>query len=863
MAVQTPSFFSFNGPETLFSNNNSVTSTPAPVNIPTNLGGGSQYGSSNVWNPGAGNDPVVTSPTNVGNPFGYGMSNTIAQGTMPSGDDRSAYEKAMADRYASTVVSPGLFGTDIGKQTGYTGQGNAGGRSPSLANSSNAGGAPSGGGSGYSGAATQQASTAQPLRPQDLSQRALSGSYYSPDMSEYDDSSLFNYTGPGGVNEYTYGQGLPMDGAGYNVWGTPADMVNPYYEGQFAQAPTGVADSAINMSPVVTPDGIPDVSKPTTFPNFMPIPPRPGDSAADLNYAQQIEAMGLTTQTAPSTSFGSPAGGSQITPSTLMAEGSPNGRTGRGYRSGMDSGLLADESGIGNTEQFLSAPLGTANPQGGMPNPYRDRDGMSYNPATGNVESTTGFTDTADDRFRPAGAPDAQLERRVAAGMNDNLSKLIQNGQDMQARFDASTAGIPFNQSENAFQATADEAASYQTALDKERYNTQINNPTADFSGYMRNYGSGFSEPQASLSDVSDATPMQLAGNSTLGATKDGVKTGPSGTTAIDANNKNLDKMIEQNNLPWRNRENTSLFSSFNPVDIALRLASGGDVTENAIAAHRANKDGDFGDGLKSYKDENLQKLDGSLYQPVSDATDGYHFRSGKDAGNLSGSQNLNLGGLPMAAGSWLYQQANGLLDGTVGSNANKQAIDNMQGLIASGNAPAVKSLFDNYEAGKVRETKMNESIADGTFRPGVKAPVEAARKAEAAKSAKEKAAQAKVKSEALAKAKASDIRSKAAAKAKSEAAAKAKREAEARAKAAEARRNPAPKPKPKPKPVKVSYNINKPTPVKKSKPTPRGPKPSTPTRSTGSRGGRGNVAKKKSAPSKSYSSYSRRVGGR
>ena len=65
-----------------------------------------------------------------------------------------------------------------------------------------------------------------------------------------------------------------------------------------------------------------------------------------------------------------------------------------------------------------------------MPNPYRDRDGMSYNPATGNVESTTGFTDTADDRFRPAGAPDAQLERRVAAGMNDGLGKLIQNGQD-------------------------------------------------------------------------------------------------------------------------------------------------------------------------------------------------------------------------------------------------------------------------------------------------------------------------------------------------------------------------------------------------------------------------------------------------
>ena len=70
-----------------------------------------------------------------------------------------------------------------------------------------------------------------------------------------------------------------------------------------------------------------------------------------------------------------------------------------------------------------------------------------------------------------------------------------------------------------------------------------------------------------------------------------------------------------------------------------------------------------------------------------------------------------------------------------------------------------------------------------------------------------------------------------------------------------------------KPK-VKVNYNKNKPVAVKKTKPTPRGPQPVKVTRTTGSRGGRGNVAAKKSVakkstPSKSYSSYSRRVGGR
>ena len=832
MAVQTPSFFSFNGPETLFSNNNSVTSTPAPVNIPTNLGGGSQYGSSNVWNPGVGNDPVVTSPTNVGNPFGYGMSNTIAQGTMPSGDDRSAYEKAMADRYASTVVSPGLFGTDIGKQTGYTGQGNAGGRSPSLANSSNAGGAPSGGGGGYSGAATQQASTAQPLRPQDLSQRALSGSYYAPDLSAYNDSSLFNYTGPGGVDEYTYGQGLPIDGAGYNVWGTPADMVNPYYEGQFAQAPTGVADSAINMSPVVTPDGIPDVSKPTTFPNFMPIPPRPGDSAADLNYAQQIEAMGLTTQTAPSTLFDNTGFVSSNTPSLFDRQLEQMGperiaamNATLADQERMQQGQISDPIRTTFDTPAGSAPAaGTANPQGGMPVPeFNNIQSQGLSPMQQAIRDAADTKDTRDFRFNPTGEQDKGL-----------FQKWVENGPAYQPADDDTIAEM--EAMGNQVKSFADKASMIRNmgAEPDNLFDNHFDRNQAEYTPTLSDYYPG-------------ATPMQLAGNSTLGATKDGVKTGPSGTTAIDANNKNLDKMIEQNNLPWRDRKNTSLFSSPNLIDIALRYASGGDVTQNAITAHRSNKEGDYGDGLKSYKDENLQKLDGSLYQPVSDATDGYHFRSGKDAGNLSGSQDLNLGGLPMAAGSWLYQQANGLLDGTVGSNANKQSIDNMQGLIASGNAPALKSLFDNYEAGKVRETKMNESIADGTFKPGVKAPVEAARKAEAAKSAREKAAKAKVKSETLAKAKAAQVRSKAAAKAKSDAAAKAKSEAaakakaaEARAKAAEARRNPPPKPKK----VKTTPRPTQKNVISKPKPKP------------GGLAGAG-------AATKSYKTFARNYGGR
>jgi hypothetical protein len=71
------------------------------------------------------------------------------------------------------------------------------------------------------------------------------------------------------------------------------------------------------------------------------------------------------------------------------------------------------------------------------------------------------------------------------------------------------------NEAENIFQNQGAESDAYQRALEKDRYQTQINNPTADFSGTMKNYGSGFKshEPQAKLSDVSSATPMQLAGS--------------------------------------------------------------------------------------------------------------------------------------------------------------------------------------------------------------------------------------------------------------------------------------------------------------------------------------------------------------
>ena len=229
---------------------------------------------------------------------------------------------------------------------------------------------PTGGGGG--GASTYSAPEAEAAYlSQDLSQRTPSGTQYAPDMSAYDDSSLFNYTGPGGVDGYTYGQGLRTDGADYSVFGTPTDMVNPYYEGQFSDpVPTGPADSAVNMSPIVMPEGIPAIGggSGTTF-----VTPRPPNSAGDLTYQQTIDEMGIfgPNNPPPSTLFPSPGGAStpanmglterqlaQMSPEriammnsifddqsrmqqgqigesqgSMMAEGSPNGRTGRGYSS--------------------------------------------------------------------------------------------------------------------------------------------------------------------------------------------------------------------------------------------------------------------------------------------------------------------------------------------------------------------------------------------------------------------------------------------------------------------------------------------------------------------------------------------------
>ena len=159
------------------------------------------------------------------------------------------------------------------------------------------------------------------LTPKVFRQRTPSGTVYAPDLSAYNDSSLFNYTGPGGLDEYTYGQGLRTGGADYSIFGTPANAINPYYEGQFGEGytePVGVADAAINMPAVELPAGVqpvnPEVSADVYMPGFVGgllpggITPRPPNSAGDLTYQQTIDEMGIfgPDNPPPSTMFPSP-----------------------------------------------------------------------------------------------------------------------------------------------------------------------------------------------------------------------------------------------------------------------------------------------------------------------------------------------------------------------------------------------------------------------------------------------------------------------------------------------------------------------------------------------------------------------------
>ena len=149
------------------------------------------------------------------------------------------------------------------------------------------------------GITSSSAPRTNPFLSQDLRQRTPSGTIYNPSMEAFNNASLFNYKGPGGAAEYTYGQGLPM---GYGTYGTPPGP-NLYYEGQFGEGykESQVADNAINLPPVTMPDGVPQI--PSNNNNSI-------NNSNDLTYAETIAAMGIAPGDAPSTLF--PGTGTEI-----------------------------------------------------------------------------------------------------------------------------------------------------------------------------------------------------------------------------------------------------------------------------------------------------------------------------------------------------------------------------------------------------------------------------------------------------------------------------------------------------------------------------------------------------------------------
>lgn len=247
-----------------------------------------------------------------------------------------------------------------------------------------------------------------PFLYQDLRQRTPSGTIYNPSMEAFENASLFDYQGPGGLAEYTYGQGLPM---GYGTYGTPVDVPNPYFWGQFGEGyvEPGVADNAINLPPVTMPGDVPQ------------IPARPaggggaggswgtGTGGRDLTYAETLADMGIDPLDAPRTTFPSPGAELVESPPSVLNVGIPDflsdAWTGvKDFGSDLIGGLFADDdvvetavapSGVEVNQampEFLSQgwPAGTpaGTPAGGSGLIWVD---TGNNPDVGNL-----YTDPAD-----------------------------------------------------------------------------------------------------------------------------------------------------------------------------------------------------------------------------------------------------------------------------------------------------------------------------------------------------------------------------------------------------------------------------------------------------------------------------------
>jgi len=209
---------------------------------------------------------------------------------------------------------------------------------------------------------------------QDLSQRTPSGTVYNPSMEEYNNASLFDYKGPGGVPEYTYGEALKTD---YGTYGTPPGP-NLYYEGQYGEGTVepGVADGGIKLPPITMPDGVPQVPSTTTTTNTNTN--NNTSSNTNTNTGNNLYSSGMDSGLLSSyineSGIGNATQGSGMGYSSGANEpgiGSATQGSGMGYSGGanepgiigtqqyLPSGMTmpTDESGIAQTQQFMPSGM--------------------------------------------------------------------------------------------------------------------------------------------------------------------------------------------------------------------------------------------------------------------------------------------------------------------------------------------------------------------------------------------------------------------------------------------------------------------------------------------------------------------------
>ena len=336
-----------------------------------------------------------------------------------------------------------------------------------------------GGGGGGSVPSAPVLNTRMPLN------RIPSGSVYAPDLSAYNDSSLFNYTGPGGASEYTYGQNLPYQGAGYNIWGSPTDVANPYFWGQFANtaetgAATGPADAAINMPAVEMPAGVPSTNTTTGGGN---VGGGTGPGGQDLTYAQTLAEMGINPADAPSTTFPSPGDNTApvINPGMTLAERQRaqigadkydamvaqanawdrqmrEGQLGSGFKGEEELNRDVQKT-IFDNEYFDTPILGndtvSATPyvgnagRGNIVEQPGDRlRGLlgDYSARTGTMFDNEYFDKPILGNDIVTTPTEDLLSRKVSEGMALNQAELMAWGKMMQDKFDAQEAMVPINQ---------------------------------------------------------------------------------------------------------------------------------------------------------------------------------------------------------------------------------------------------------------------------------------------------------------------------------------------------------------------------------------------------------------------------------